>query len=110
LESIAPTASTHVTAGFRPRNEEGSMSPSSAWLKRGLVVLASVIAAVTLNATAQAQTLTREPAAGELRLGQRVLVDDGSCPAGQIKQVTGARLTAAGVERARGCVPRKQRR
>ncbi len=46
----------------------------------------------------------------EAKLGQRVLVDDGSCPAGQIKQVTGARLTSAGVEHTRACVPIKQRR
>jgi hypothetical protein len=35
-----------------------------------------------------------------------VLVDDGSCPAGQIKQVVGAKLSQIGVERARSCVPR----
>ena len=32
-----------------------------------------------------------------MRLGQRVLVDDGSCPAGQIKEVSGAKMTAGGV-------------
>ncbi len=40
--------------------------------------------------------LTREPDPGELRLGQRVYVDDGTCPAGQIKEVAGANLTASG--------------
>lgn len=48
--------------------------------------------------------LTREP--GDLRLGQRVYVDDGTCPAGQIKEVAGANLTAAGVVRTRQCVAR----
>jgi hypothetical protein len=67
-------------------------------------------AALAGASPADAQKLMREPAPGELRLGQRVLVDDGSCPAGQIKQVTGARLTSAGVERTRACVPVKQRR
>jgi hypothetical protein len=42
----------------------------------------------------------------EVRLGQRIMVDDGSCPAGQIKQITGAKLTATGVMRAYNCVPR----
>lgn len=51
--------------------------------------------------------LPREPNPGELRLGQKVYVDDGSCPAGQIKEVAGARLTSAGVERIRKCVPRR---
>ena len=50
--------------------------------------------------------LTREPAPGELRLGQRVYVDDGSCPAGQLKEVAGANLTASGVVRSRQCVAR----
>jgi hypothetical protein len=50
--------------------------------------------------------LTREPAALDLRLGQRVYVDDGTCPQGQVKEVVGARLTSSGVERARKCVPR----
>ncbi len=87
------------------------MFPPSAWPHRGPAALAAVIVAtLAMHAPAHAQTLSREPAAGDLRLGQRVLVDDGSCPAGQIKQVTGARLTAAGVERVRDCVPRKQRR
>ena len=56
--------------------------------------------------TASAQTLTTEREIGELRLGQRVLVDDGTCPAGQVKEVAGANMTAAGVTRARRCVPR----
>ena len=50
--------------------------------------------------------LTREPDPGELRLGQRVYVDDGTCPAGQIKEVAGANLTASGVVRTRSCVAR----
>lgn len=48
--------------------------------------------------------LTREPM--ELRLGQRVYVDDGTCSQGQVKEVAGSKLTAAGIERARRCVPR----
>jgi hypothetical protein len=50
--------------------------------------------------------LTREPEPGELRLGQRVYVDDGTCPAGQIKEVAGANLTASGIVRSRQCVAR----
>ena len=53
-----------------------------------------------------ATILTREPDPGDLRLGQRVYVDDGTCPAGQIKEVAGANLTAAGVVRTRQCVAR----
>ena len=50
--------------------------------------------------------VSREQDILEVRLGQRILVDDGSCPAGQIKEVFGSTLTAAGVARVKKCVPR----
>jgi hypothetical protein len=53
-----------------------------------------------------AQPLSSEPAAGQLRLGQRVKVDDGTCPAGQIKEVSGTKMTSTGVVPARKCVSR----
>jgi hypothetical protein len=55
---------------------------------------------------AMAQQVAREQDIADLRLGQRIMVDDGSCPAGQIKEVTGVKLTTSGVARARKCVPR----
>ena len=33
--------------------------------------------------------LAKDPVAGHLDAGQQVLVDDGSCPSGQIKELTG---------------------
>jgi hypothetical protein len=65
----------------------------------GLMLLA-------LATPAAAQQAAREQDIADLRLGQRVMVDDGSCPAGQIKEVTGVKLTDGGVSRARKCVPR----
>jgi hypothetical protein len=59
-----------------------------------------------LATPAIAQQVSREQAIVDLRLGQRVLVDDGSCPAGQIKEVLGSQMTASGVLRTRKCVPR----
>jgi hypothetical protein len=53
-----------------------------------------------------AQQVSREQDIVGLRLGQRILVDDGSCPAGQIKEVSGAKMTPAGVARANKCIPR----
>lgn len=57
-----------------------------------------------------AQILKKEPAMGQLREGQTVMVDDGSCPTGQIKAVTGGNHVKAGgtkqVTRIRKCVPR----
>jgi hypothetical protein len=49
----------------------------------------------------------------DIRLGQRILVDDGTCPAGQIKEVSGSQMTTGGVLRTRKCIPRlgmKQKR
>ncbi len=57
-----------------------------------------------LATPALAQVASREP--DDLRLGQRVLVDDGSCPAGQIKEVMGSQMTTSGVLRTRKCIPR----
>jgi hypothetical protein len=59
-----------------------------------------------LATPAIAQQLSREQDIVDLRLGQRVLVDDGSCPAGQIKEVQGAQMTTSGILRTRKCVPR----
>ena len=60
-----------------------------------------------LAATAAlAQTVSREQDIVDLRLGQRVMVDDGSCPAGQIKEVQGSQMTTSGVLRTRKCIPR----
>jgi hypothetical protein len=59
-------------------------------------------------ATAMADHVGREQDIVGLRLGQQVLVDDGSCPAGQIKLVSGAKMTPTGILAARACVPRKR--
>ena len=66
---------------------------------------AFALLALTTPAPAQ-QTVMREGDITDLRLGQRVLVDDGSCPAGQIKEVVGSQMTPAGVVGTRKCVPR----
>ena len=62
--------------------------------------------AAGLTPSAQATTLSREQDVVDLKLGQRVKVDDGTCPAGQVKEVSGAKMTETGVARARKCVPR----
>ncbi|WP_424631862.1 DUF6719 family protein [Bradyrhizobium sp. SYSU BS000235] len=59
---------------------------------------------------ASADIVMRESDIHDLRLGQHVYIDDGSCPAGQIKEVTGVKLTAAGVARVRKCADRKTMR
>jgi hypothetical protein len=69
-------------------------------------VIFSTLLLIGFAAPALAQQVAREQDIADLRLGQRIMVDDGSCPAGQIKEVTGVKLTTTGVARARKCVPR----
>jgi hypothetical protein len=72
-----------------------------------VVCCLATFGALALGMTTPAQaTVGREQDIPELRLGQRIKVDDGTCPAGQIKEVSGARMTPSGVERVRKCIPR----
>lgn len=74
-------------------------------------VFATMVLLLMFVQLALAQTVSSERDIGALRLGQKILVDDGSCPAGQIKEVAGARLAPGGnVEAVRQCVPAKVRR
>ena len=73
---------------------------------RSAIVFLGCAALTAVAAPASAQQVAREQDIVDLRLGQRMMVDDGSCPAGQIKEVTGVKLTTTGVARARKCVPR----
>jgi hypothetical protein len=59
-----------------------------------------------ITTAAFAQQFSREQDIPDLRLGQRVMVDDGSCPAGQIKEVMGSQMTSSGVLRTRKCIQR----
>ncbi|GLH75117.1 hypothetical protein SSBR45G_00250 [Bradyrhizobium sp. SSBR45G] len=59
-----------------------------------------------LAAPARAQYVGREQDITDLRLGQRVMVDDGTCPAGQVKEVSGSRMAETGIVRTSKCVPR----
>jgi len=69
-------------------------------------VCVSLLISVALAATARAGTVGREQDILDLKLGQRVQVDDGTCPAGQVKEVRGAKMTDQGVSRTSTCVPR----
>jgi hypothetical protein len=63
----------------------------------------ALIAVIT---PALAQQVSREQDIVELRLGQRIKVDDGTCPAGQVKEISGTKMTSTGVVRSRKCIPR----
>jgi hypothetical protein len=70
------------------------------------LALPAALALWLIATAAVAQTFSREQDIADLRLGQRALVDDGSCPAGQIKEVMGSQMTETGVLRTRKCIPR----
>lgn len=74
---------------------------------RIILVCLSLLGLAMQTRTALAQGYVgREQDIANLRLGQRVLVDDGTCPAGQVKEVSGAKMTSTGVVPARKCIPR----
>jgi hypothetical protein len=74
------------------------------------LMLGATMLIVLACSTAQAEVLKREPAMGALKEGQVVLVDDGKCPKGQVRQVVGGNHTDVGgmkkVRRSSSCVPR----
>ena len=75
-------------------------------IRRRCIGLSAALALCALASPAIAQQVARERDIVNLRLGQRILVDDGSCPAGQIKEVSGAQMTATGIVPARKCISR----
>jgi hypothetical protein len=74
--------------------------------KHSPILLLCGFALAALATPAIAEQVLRKQDIVDLRLGQRIQVDDGSCPAGQIKEISGARMTAAGILRAQKCIPR----
>lgn len=77
----------------------------------GMSLLAHFISAGCVQQTSQA--LRQEPAPGALASGTVVYVDDGTCPSGQIKEVTGGsnisrsgQAIPGGSSRQRRCVTR----
>ncbi|HKM87671.1 MAG TPA: DUF6719 family protein [Xanthobacteraceae bacterium] len=79
-------------------------------MSRIACVLASIaILGIAANPAA-AQVVKREPAMGALKPGQRVLVDDGSCGPGKIKEVIGGDHKLVGgrsnILRQRRCIAR----
>lgn len=80
------------------------MKPSHA--RRCWTGLAVCFALCALAPSVMAEQVARERDIVNLRLGQRILVDDGSCPTGQIKEVAGSQMTAAGIVAVRQCIPR----
>lgn len=69
---------------------------------------ALVIAMLCLStAPAQAQqVLKSEPPMGSVKEGERLLIDDGTCAKGQIKEIVGGNI-AKRIQRQVRCIPRR---
>ena len=69
------------------------------------------LAAVLAGAAAAQRIVKQEPPLGKLREGEMVLVDDGACGPGKIKQVIGGNHVRVGgtkqILRAQRCIERK---
>ena len=70
-----------------------------------ILLLGSLVLWPLRSLTLQGQ-VSREQDIVNLQLGQRIKVDDGTCPAGQIKEVSGAKMTPTGIARGYKCIPR----
>ena len=79
-------------------------------MRTASIVLCGIAMAGWFTSAAVAATVVaREPQS--LRIGERVLVEDGSCPAGQIREVVGVSSKGTGparIDRLRQCVPRRR--
>ncbi|UFZ05327.1 hypothetical protein LQG66_03120 [Bradyrhizobium ontarionense] len=82
------------------------MRPVALSLRTIVKGLGGVAALLVVVSAAQAQYVGREEDIVDLRLGQRVLVDDGTCGAGQVKEVSGSKMAETGIVRTVKCVPR----
>jgi hypothetical protein len=83
---------------LQPKKSSGSFRIAMEKIRISLMT-----AALLISTAAQSQVLKNEPT--DLPTGKRVLVDDGTCPAGQIKEVVGG-SRAAHIARATRCIPR----
>ncbi len=81
---------------------------ASALSPPGLAASSPAVPATTPNSLSPAfttQILKTEPGIAQLPTGATVLIDDGTCPTGQLKQIVGGNVTT-GQPRLRSCVPR----
>jgi hypothetical protein len=70
-----------------------------------ILILCVAFSCLATDALAQ-RVLKQEPPLGSLATGKSVLVDDGTCPKGQIKKVTGGHMQRR-EPRSVTCVPRR---
>ncbi len=75
-------------------------------IMRFSLLLLGGLALFALASSTRADQVARVQDIVNLRLGQRIKVDDGTCPAGQIKEVSGTKMVSTGIIRTSKCIPR----
>ena len=105
-----PTATAALPAVIKPAPTVAPAMSAAVTAPVAAPMPPSVSAPAAIPAAAPQPAFTREllkhePEAGKLPTGASVLVDDGTCPPGQIKQLIGGSITA-GIPRTRACVAR----
>jgi hypothetical protein len=79
-------------------------------MTRSTTFIVAILIAASASAAAAQTVVKREPPMGALKEGQRVLIDDGSCGPGKIKEATGGNHVKVGgnsnVVRTYRCIPR----
>ena len=68
----------------------GLIGPTTRLWPTKLFIVIAACAGVAYGVPVEAQTLKKEPDANQLSCGQKVLVENNTCPADQILQVTGS--------------------
>jgi hypothetical protein len=71
-----------------------------------VVLLLAALCLLVTPATAQ-KILKGDPAIGAVKEGARVLIDDGTCPQGQIKEIVGGNIQKH-IARQSRCIPRRK--
>jgi hypothetical protein len=75
-----------------------------------IVELAAIALLIAASSTTDAQVLKQEPFEGKMVPGSVILVDDGTCGKGKIKQVTGGETDAMNSRpRTRKCIPKDKK-
>lgn len=78
-----------------------------AWhIMRISLLLPGMLALFAISSASNADQVARTQDIVNLRLGQRIKVDDGTCPAGQIREISGTKMAATGIVRTSKCIPR----
>ena len=88
--------------------DRGQMNSGDGWALRSAAAIVLGLALTAAGAAAAQTVMKSEPPGGALKRGTTILVDDGSCPAGQIKEVTAGRGQGQGsTPRTRRCVAKR---